>query len=84
MPAMWFHTASPTTDLSVAANVFFRDLDSGYSTGRDVLYGNRNLAAYEKGRQDISRIIKSFDRLPSDIRHFYLARLANELLHEQH
>ncbi|KAF9765970.1 tRNA methyltransferase ppm2 [Fusarium sp. DS 682] len=83
IPAMWLHTASPTTDLSVAVNVFFRDLDSGYSTGRDV-YGNRDLAAYEKARQDISRIAKSFDRLPSEIRHFYLTRLADELLHNQH
>ncbi|RGP66430.1 leucine carboxyl methyltransferase 2 [Fusarium longipes] len=82
IPAMWFHTASPVTDLSVAVNVFFRDLDSGYSTGRDV-YGNRDLAAYEKGRQDIGRIAKSFDRLPSEIRQFYLRRLADELLHEQ-
>jgi tRNA wybutosine-synthesizing protein 4 len=83
IPAMWFHTASPITDISVAVNVFFRDLDSGYSTGRDV-YGNRDLAAYEKGRQDISRIMKSFDRLPSEIRQFYLTRLSNELLHGQH
>ncbi|KAF4445976.1 leucine carboxyl methyltransferase 2 [Fusarium austroafricanum] len=81
IPAMWFHTASPTTDFSVAVNVFFRDLDCGYSPGRDV-YGNRDLAAYEKGRQDISRIVKSFDRVPSEIRQFYLTRLANELLHE--
>ncbi|KNB15362.1 leucine carboxyl methyltransferase 2 [Fusarium oxysporum f. sp. lycopersici 4287] len=83
IPAMWLHTASPTTDLSVAVNVFFRDLDSGYSTGRDV-YGNRDLAAYEKARQDISRIVKIFDRLPSEIRDFYLTRLADELLHKQH
>ncbi|KAH7173650.1 leucine carboxyl methyltransferase 2 [Fusarium flagelliforme] len=83
IPAMWFHTASPITNLSVAINVFFRDLESGYSTGRDV-YGNRDLAAYEKGRQDIGRIVKSFDRLPPDIRQFYLKRLADELLHQQH
>ncbi|KAG9496976.1 tRNA methyltransferase ppm2 [Fusarium musae] len=83
IPAMWLHTASPTTDLSVAVNVFFRDLDSGYSTGRDV-YGNRDLAAYEKARQDISRIVKNFDRLPSEIRDFYLKRLADELFHKQH
>ncbi|KAF4335043.1 leucine carboxyl methyltransferase 2 [Fusarium beomiforme] len=82
IPAMWLHTASPTTDLSIAVNVFFRDLDSGYSTGRDV-YGNRDLAAYEKARQDISRLVKSFDRLPAEVRHFYLTRLADELLHKQ-
>ena len=72
----------PTTDMSVAVNVFFRDLQTGYSAGRDV-YGNRDLAAYEKGRQDIARIAKSFDRLPGEIRSFYLSRLADELLHDQ-
>ncbi|CAM1509229.1 Fc.00g029680.m01.CDS01 [Cosmosporella sp. VM-42] len=82
LPAMWFHTATPTTDMSVAVNVFFRDLDSGYSAGRDV-YGNRDLAAYEKGRQDVSRIGKGFNRLPAEIRRFYLARLADELLHDE-
>lgn len=81
LPAMWFHTAMPTTDMSVAINVFFRDLQTGYSVGRDV-YGNRDLAAYEKGRQDIIRIAKSFDRLPVEIRRFYLMRLADELLHD--
>ncbi|KAK7428766.1 tRNA methyltransferase ppm2 [Neonectria magnoliae] len=81
LPPMWFHTATPTTDMSVAVNYFFRDLESGYSSGRDV-YGNRDLAAYEKGRQDVARITKSFDRVPSEIRQFYLARLADELLHE--
>ena len=82
LPAMWFHTAMPTTDLSIAVNVFFRDLDTGYSTGRDV-YGNRDLAAYEKGRQDVTRIGRSFDRLPAEIRRFYLARLSDELLHDE-
>lgn len=82
LPPMWFHTATPTTDMSVAVNYFFRDLESGYSSGRDV-YGNRDLAAYEKGRQDVARITKSFDRVPPEIRQFYMARLADELLHEQ-
>lgn len=82
LPAMWFHTATPTTDLSVAVNYFFRDLEGGYSAGRDV-YGNRDLAAYEKGRQDVARIAKGFERLPPEIRQFYLARLADELLHSQ-
>lgn len=82
LPAMWFHTATPTTDMSVAINIFFRDLESGYSTGRDV-YGNRDLAAYEKGRQDVARMAKSFERLPQEIRRFYLARLADELVQEQ-
>ncbi|KAH7146584.1 S-adenosyl-L-methionine-dependent methyltransferase [Dactylonectria macrodidyma] len=82
LPPMWFHTATPTTDMSVAVNFFFRDLHTGYSSGRDV-YGNRDLAAYEKGRQDVARIAKGFDQVPLEIRQFYLARLADELLHHQ-
>lgn len=78
LPPMWFHTATPTSDMSVAVNVFFRDLEDGYSAGRDV-YGNRDLAVYEKARQDATRIGKSFKNLPEEIRKFYLARVADEL-----
>lgn len=79
LPPLWLHTATPSTDMSVAVNVFFRDLDGGYATGRDV-YGNRDLAAYEKGRHEVAKIAKEFHELPEEIRKFYLARLADELL----
>ncbi|KAK0741628.1 hypothetical protein B0T21DRAFT_381455 [Apiosordaria backusii] len=79
LPPLWLHTATPTSDQSIAVNVFFRDLDSNsYAAGRDV-YGNRDLAAYEKGRQDIGRIANSFQKLPAEAREFYLLRLADEL-----
>lgn len=79
LPPLWLHTAKPTSRSSVAVNVFFRDLDSGsYAAGRDV-YGNRDLAAYERGRQDVARIANSFHKLPADAREFYLLRLADEL-----
>jgi tRNA wybutosine-synthesizing protein 4 len=78
LPALWLHTASPTDGVSVAVNVFFRNLESGYAPGKDV-YGNRDLQAYEKGRQDVARIAKSFSKLPRDARHFYLLRLGEEL-----
>ncbi|KAL1844443.1 hypothetical protein VTK73DRAFT_2547 [Phialemonium thermophilum] len=88
LPALWPHAATPTAEsgVSIAVNVFFRDLgpkgdDSSigvYSTGRDV-YGNRDLAPYEKGRQDIARIAGSFRKLPASAREFYLLRLADEL-----
>ncbi|KAM4066960.1 cupin-like domain-containing protein [Hirsutella rhossiliensis] len=78
LPPLWLHTSEPTSDLSVAVNVFFRDLESGYATGRDV-YGNRDLAAYEKGRQDAMRIAKGFQQLPLETRRFYLTRIADEL-----
>ncbi|KAK0635117.1 hypothetical protein B0T17DRAFT_586727 [Bombardia bombarda] len=80
LPPLWLHTATPTSDSSIAVNVFFRDLVDGvgYAAGRDV-YGNRDLAAYEKGRQDIGRIANSFQKLPAEAREFYLLRLADEL-----
>ncbi|KAI1104440.1 LCM-domain-containing protein [Jackrogersella minutella] len=78
LPPLWLHTATPLSDLGVAVNVFFRSLDNGYSSGRDV-YGNRDLAAYEKGQQDVTRIAKSFSKLPHDMQDFYIKRLADEL-----
>jgi tRNA wybutosine-synthesizing protein 4 len=79
LPPLWLHTATPTSDKSIAVNVFFKDLDNGhYASGRDV-YGNRDLAAYEKGRQDVARITSSFKKLPVEAREFYLLRLADEL-----
>lgn len=78
LPPMWLHTATPTSDMSVAVNIFFRDMETGYSTGRDV-YGNRDLEAYEKGRADAAKISKSFQKLPREIRRFYLSRIADQL-----
>ncbi|KAK4190317.1 putative leucine carboxyl methyltransferase 2 [Podospora australis] len=79
LPPLWLHTATPTSDKSIAVNVFFRDLgNSSYAAGKDV-YGNRDLAAYEKGRQDVNRIANSFQKLPAEAREFYLLRLADEL-----
>lgn len=80
IPPLWLHTAKPTTGVSVAVNVFFRDeaMQASYAVGKDV-YGNRDLAAYERGRRDIQRISKAFDDLPSQARQFYISRLADEL-----
>jgi tRNA wybutosine-synthesizing protein 4 len=83
IPSLWLHTASPVSGVSVAVNVFFRDLKAGYAAGRDV-YGNRDLQAYEKGRQDITRILKSFDGLPGNTRSFYLQRLVAEFQERVH
>jgi tRNA wybutosine-synthesizing protein 4 len=78
LPALWLHAAMPIGKTSVAVNVFFRNLEDGYTVGRDV-YGNRDLQAYEKGRRDVAKIEKYFSKLPSDIRCFYIQRLAGEL-----
>jgi tRNA wybutosine-synthesizing protein 4 len=80
IPPMWIHTAAPTDGMSIAVNIFFRNLqNNNYAAGRDV-YGNRDLAAYERGRKDIARIVSSFEDLPADVSGFYLERLANELM----
>lgn len=83
LPPLWLHTAAPVTELGVAVNVFFRSLETGYAAGRDV-YGNRDLAAYEKGRQDVTRIANAFGKVPSDMKEFYVRRLAGELLQKLH
>ncbi|KAI2467638.1 LCM-domain-containing protein [Annulohypoxylon bovei var. microspora] len=78
LPPLWLHTATPLSNLGVAINVFFRNLENGYSPGRDV-YGNRDLVAYEKGRVDVTKIANGFNKLPLDMRDFYIKRLADEL-----
>lgn len=78
LPPMWSHTATPEEEVSVAVNVFWRDLDRGYAVGKDV-YGNRDLQAYENGRRDVEKIIRAFRDIPSDMAGFYLDRLAGEI-----
>ncbi|CRG83955.1 Leucine carboxyl methyltransferase 2 [Talaromyces islandicus] len=78
IPPLWLHAASPTKGVSIAVNVFFRSLSSGYAMGRDV-YANRDLHAYEKGRSDLDKVTRSFDGVPPDMANFYLLRLADEL-----
>lgn len=77
LPPLWLHTASPTSGWSISVNIFFRNLKAGYAAGKDV-YGNRDLQAYEKGRQDVAKIVGSFDKLPTEARQFYLERLLEE------
>ena len=79
IPPLWLHTASPGTgQVTVAVNVFFRNLSGGYAVGRDV-YGNRDVQAYEKARNDLQRMARSFAGLPREMARFYLLRLAQEL-----
>lgn len=83
IPPCWAHIASPTDGISIAVNVFFRNLKTGYAAGKDV-YGNRDLWAYERGRINVGKIAKAFEGLPIDIGKFYLERLAEELKEKAH
>jgi tRNA wybutosine-synthesizing protein 4 len=78
IPPMWSHTATPEDGVSVAVNVFWKDLDKGYAAGKDV-YGNRDLQAYENGRRDVEKIVRAFRDVPPGIARFYLDRLAGEI-----
>lgn len=81
LPPFWLHTATPVegAGTSVAVNVFFRNQgEKSYAAGKDV-YGNRDLAAYERARKDVGRIIGGFEGVPADAREFYLLRLSQEL-----
>ncbi|KAH7089030.1 hypothetical protein FB567DRAFT_559567 [Paraphoma chrysanthemicola] len=78
IPPMWSHTATPDDGVSVAVNVFWKDLEKGYAAGKDV-YGNRDLQAYENGRRDVEKIIRAFRDVPDDMARFYLDRLAGEI-----
>lgn len=79
LPPLWLHAASPVTSSSVAVNVFFRNLEAGYAAGRDI-YGNRDLAAYDKGRQEIAHIDRAFTNVTAEAKSFYIRRLAAELM----
>ena len=79
IPPLWAHSAYPTEGVSVAVNIFFRTIATGYATGRDI-YGNRDIQAYEDGRKDIEKISRRFVGIPSGMSKLYLERLAAELL----
>ncbi|RKF60766.1 tRNA wybutosine-synthesizing protein 4 [Erysiphe neolycopersici] len=78
IPPFWLHTLSSENGVSIAVNIFFKNLSNGYANGKDV-YGNRDLHAYEKGRQDVAKILASFNSTPATARDFYLQRLIEEL-----
>jgi tRNA wybutosine-synthesizing protein 4 len=80
IPPLWPHTGAPEGGVSIAVNVFFRNLSAKeYAAGRDV-YGNRDLQPYEDGRRDLEKIVRRFDHgVPADIAGAYLSRLADEL-----
>jgi len=79
IPPVFPHAALPVTPC-VAVNVFFRDLDrERYAPGKDV-YGNRDLVAYERGRQVLGKLVREFEGLPEWVKRFYLERLGAEVI----
>lgn len=78
IPELWPHAAFPL-EPCVAVNVFFKNLGEAYAAGRDV-YGNRDIGGYENGRRALGRIEQGFKGVPTEVRRFYLERLAAELL----
>jgi tRNA wybutosine-synthesizing protein 4 len=69
IPRFWAHT-TVTSDVdsktSAAVNVFWRDLGlKYYAVGRDV-YGNRDLAVYERGREIVQHVAKLLQKEGED------------------
>lgn len=82
IPALWLHAAWPLMPC-ISVNVFFRNfVKDAYSTNGKDVYGNKDLKAYEKGRATVGKMVKEFDGLETDVRRFYLERLAMEMLEE--
>ncbi|KAF8421636.1 hypothetical protein EV426DRAFT_536080, partial [Tirmania nivea] len=79
IPSVFPHAALSVTPC-VAVNVFWGDLDGEkYAPGKDV-YGNRDLVAYERGRQALGKVMRQFEGLPEWVRRFYLERLGAEVI----
>lgn len=60
IPPLGLHTTSPIGQASDAVIVFFRNIQKGYAAGRDV-YGNQDLQAYEKLRNELQKMIRLFE-----------------------
>ncbi|KAF1990871.1 LCM-domain-containing protein [Aulographum hederae CBS 113979] len=79
IPSCWSHVTAPEgEEMSVAVNVFFKDLQTGYAAGKDV-YGNRDLSLYQDGRRDIERIIKAHSDEPPEEAKERIERIATVL-----
>lgn len=65
IPRFWAHTtfsAEGENEPSIAINVFWRDLEHAiYAAGKDI-YGNRDLAVYEQGRELIRKTVDTIRR----------------------
>ncbi|KAK6531540.1 tRNA methyltransferase ppm2 [Arthrobotrys megalospora] len=79
IPPFWLHAVLPLSPC-ISINTFFHWFDSALcSTGKD-LYGNKDLACYEEGREILKDLMRKFDGLDEDSRRFYITRLGQELL----
>ncbi|KAJ6258962.1 tRNA methyltransferase ppm2 [Drechslerella dactyloides] len=79
LPPFWLHAVLPL-EPCIAVNIFFHSFDAGlFSEGRD-LYGNKDLACYQEGRDALKGVLAKFEGLDDSVRRFYMARLGQELL----
>ncbi|KAG4304023.1 hypothetical protein PORY_002546 [Pneumocystis oryctolagi] len=80
IPAFWLHSIY-SLEPSISVNIFWRHLgNQHYATLTNDIYGNRDLKAYETGRNLIKKIIENFKGLTGDEKNFYLKRLGAELI----
>jgi tRNA wybutosine-synthesizing protein 4 len=83
IPRFWAHaTFNEGEDIqtSIAVNVFWQDLDmTSYAVGKDV-YGNRDLAGYEHGREVIQSIANRLRSHGSEISASHAEKVAQFLV----
>lgn len=75
--ALWFHNTWTLTP-SISVNTFFKSLPDELYAKKD-LYGNKDLAAYEKACEDMKKILADIRTLPLPYSEFYLQKLKAEL-----
>ncbi|KAK6335408.1 tRNA methyltransferase ppm2 [Orbilia brochopaga] len=79
LPPFWLHAVLPL-EPCIAVNTFFHSFDASlFSEGKD-LYGNKDLACYQEGRNALREVLAKFDGLEDSVRRFYISRLGQELL----
>ena len=79
IPAFWCHAASPTDGMSIAINMFFRELDKKFYASKDT-FGNKDVPAYKETRKNICDAMGRLEEMPKSMSNFYLLRLAKELI----
>ncbi|RKP22154.1 hypothetical protein ROZALSC1DRAFT_26450 [Rozella allomycis CSF55] len=76
LPSLWFHHVYSHPEVpTLSINVFFKSLENDLYVKKD-LYGNRDLAPFEKFQELTNDlIVKHFDKLPEKFKKFYSLKM---------
>ena len=77
LPALWFHSTMALTG-SINTNVFFRHLNEAHYDKKDI-YGNKDLLAAQKAKQEAAKVRESLLSIPNYYRDFYKQQILQML-----